>query len=343
MSQAVVVLLYSSIVGLAMVTSAGAIFGALVTRRALKKQFSYIDIRLTNARMRVARSLLASGSRNGLVAVCAMAAFQSDVIVVSAFLGSTSLAAYGVAVRASTTVRSLSLRATDMLVPTFAHSGAKREDARTRAAIVESIFLTRAILILALILLLAFGSPLLHLWLGAVPRGANMVLVLFVLGAIISAPGYTCFVFLTGMDRLGLILVGTVSAAVANLSLSALFTWKFGIIGPVLGSIIAWTVWDMLILPRRVASEFHIPWLPTSFGGFRDLSLPATAGALAGLAVVELLDWRSPSQALPGMFLVTIIYLGTASVTIGRERRQRYGTLARGIAGRSTRGTGDEL
>jgi O-antigen/teichoic acid export membrane protein len=336
-AQVVAVLISNSLVPLALVTGLGWIASTLAVRAVVRRHFADVDVRLVNAKRAIARALLASGWRNAAIVSTFAVAFQSDVLVVSAILGPIAVAGYGIAVRASMMIRALSTRATDVLVPTFAHTTALEDGRRTVNAFRESVFLARAISLPILIALIAFGEPLLRLWLGNVPADTNRVLVLLVLGIVIAAPGYSAYALLTGMDRLTYLLVGSSIAAAANLALSVFLTWKFGIIGPALGSLAAFTIWDMVILPRYIGSLLQIPWARLSVAGLRSLFAPCMAASAFAVAAVRGLGWATPTEGLLGACIVEMVFLAVLWPTLNTDRRARYRGLLSGATRRRTR------
>jgi O-antigen/teichoic acid export membrane protein len=336
-AQVVVVLLTDSLVALALVTALGLVGGTLAIRGVTRRFFRDIDVRFSLAQRSVVRLLISSGWRNAGIGIAAAVAIQSDVVVVAAILTPVAVAAYGLAARAALVATSFATRATDVLVPTFAHTTTREEQGRTVTAFRESIFLTRAILVPALIVLVGFGEPLLELWLGSVPPDTNLVLVLIVLGAVIRAPGHSSFVLLTGMNRLNYMLVGASVLAIGNLGLSILLTWRIGITGPVLGSIVGWVIWDLVLLPRRVGALLRIPWIPLSVAGYRELVLPAVAASLVALIAVKVFGWSSPGAALMGTAIVSLVYIASLWVALDRAQRTRYHRLLAGALTRRPR------
>jgi len=337
-AQVVVVLVSGNLAALAFITAIGVIGGTLAVRAVARRSFPDIEVRLALSQRSVVRLLVASGWRNAAIAATAAVALQSDVLVVGAILGPVAVASYGIAVRATMMAKSVSTRATDVLVPTFAHATTREEQERTVTALHESVFLTRAILVPALVILIAFSKPLLQLWLGNVPVDTSVVLILLVLGAVVQAPGHSSFVLLTGMNRLDYMLAGTSIAAMGNLGLSILLTWRVGIVGPVLGSLAAWIAWDLLLLPRRVSALLRIPWVPLSAAGLREIAIPAVAASLTALVAVVGLGWSSPGTALVGSVVVGVVYVAALWFTLDRGRRTRYQRL---LAGALTRRVGE--
>jgi O-antigen/teichoic acid export membrane protein len=336
-AQIVVVLVSDSLVALALVTSVGVVGGTLAVRAVARRFFQEIEVRLALARSSTVRLLLSSGWRNAAIGIAAVVAIQSDVVVVGAILGPIAVASYGVAIRASSVASSLATRATDVLVPTFAHATTREQQARTVTAFRESIFLARAILLPALIVLVAFGGPLLELWLRDVPPDSHVVLVLLVLGAVVAAPGHSSFVLLTGMNRLDFMLVGASITALANVCLSILLTWRVGIAGPVLGSLAGFVAWDLILLPRRVGALLHIPWISLSTAGFRELALPALAASLVALAIAAGLGGSSSVAALAGTAIVGLVYVAALWLVLDADRKGRYRRLLVGALMRRAR------
>jgi O-antigen/teichoic acid export membrane protein len=326
LAQVAVALASKNLTPLAIVTAVGFTGNTLAVRSVTRRRLPELDLRLANARLNVSRELLSSGWRNAAIVSTFAVAFQTDVIIVAAILGPTAVAAYGIAVRASTMARALATRAADVLVPTFAHSTTVGDNERTVSAFQESIFLTRAILMPVLISIAAFGRSLLHLWLGEVPKGAMNVLLLLLVGAIVAAPGYSSFVLLTGMNRLRYLLIGSSVTALANLSLSVLLTRQYGIVGPALGSLAGFLVWDLFVLPRHVASLLHIPWLRVSFAGMKTLAFPAL-GTAALAWVTHLAGWGEGREGVTTTSLVGIVYAVLVWIALNSEQRTRYRRL----------------
>ena len=333
-AQAMVVLTTGSVVGLAIVTAVSILGGTMAVRAVARNVFGYIDVSLKNASRSRVRALLSSGWRNGVIAITAAVAIQSDVIVVGVILGTAEVAAYGIAVRAFTVLLVLATRATDVLLPTFAHSNAVQDRERTKRAFGESVFVTRAILLPGLVVLVAFGEPLLRLWLGEVPEGSLAVLVVLILGALAAAPGHSSSVLLSGIDRLNYLLVGASVAALANLGLSVALTLRFGVVGPAVGSLIVFIGWNMLLLPRYVGSILDVRWQALSAAGFRLLVTPAIAAALSALIVSQIWGRSSSAQALAGATIVSAAYVACAA-RYGRHDETQPISQARGCSGAS--------
>jgi O-antigen/teichoic acid export membrane protein len=333
-AQVIVVLLSESLVALSLVTAVGVVGNTFAVRAVARRFFGEIDVRLRLASTAVARLLLASGWRNAAIGVAAAVAVQSDVVVVGAMLGPIAVAGYGVAVRASTMAISLATRATDVLVPTFAHATTLAEKERAATALRESVFLMRAILVPALVILVAFGQPLLELWLRDVPASADVLLVLLVLAAVVQAPGHASGILLVGMNRLDYMLIGTSITAIGNLGLSILLTWRLGIIGPVLGSLAGFLVWDLVLLPRRVGRLLRIAWVPLAAAGLTELLLPAIAASLVAFSMAAGLGWSSPGAALAGTAVVGVVYLVSLWFVLDLDRKARYRRLFVGAMSR---------
>jgi O-antigen/teichoic acid export membrane protein len=234
-------------------------------------------------------------------------------------------------------VRAMASRASGVLVPTFAHSAATDDAARTVSATRESVFITRALLTPALIALAAFGQQLLALWLGSAPPNSDVILMIFLVSAFASAPGDTCFVLLTGRNDLNFMLIGGSIAAVFNIAVSIFLTWKIGVVGPALGSLAVIVVWDAVALPRYVSSRLGIPWKQLSLGGIAALAAPAAAASAVAVGARVLLHWHTPTQGVAGAAAVTAAYVGTLALTVGGRRRRQYLDLFRASVRRSRR------
>ena len=169
-AQMVVVLTTGSIVLLAIVTAASILGGTLVLRAVTRRVFGYIDVSLKNAGSTVVRALLSSGWRNGAIAIAAAVAIQTDVLVVGAML------------RIVRWLPTASLCARLWSLSFWPHVPQTCSSPRLhirllfmmpnapRQQLEKSVFLTRAILLPTVVVLVAFGDALLHLWLQRCPR-----------------------------------------------------------------------------------------------------------------------------------------------------------------------------
>jgi O-antigen/teichoic acid export membrane protein len=333
-AQIVVVLTTANVVALAVVTAAGGVFGTLAIRHVTRRLLREIEVRLALARRATAIQLLASGWRNAAIVLAAAVALQSDVIVVGAIIGTAAVTTYGIAVRAATVAIDLATRPSDVLVPTFAHAEALDDRKRITNALAESILLARAILVGSLIVFVAFGHSLLKLWVGKVPGNASTVLMILVLGAVVSAPGHSCFLLLSGIGRLNYLLAGSSLAAVGNLGLSILLTWRLGVIGPALGSLAAWAVWDLILLPRYVSRFLNVRWHLIAAAGLRVLVAPALAASVTAWLLRYGLAWESGRESLAATLIIGLVYGAIMLATFGSERRTRYLRMTRGAVRR---------
>ncbi len=336
-AQVIAVSLTTNLVPLALVTLIGSLGPALAARRIAQRVAPEIEIRSAPVDRTVVRELLGSGWRNAGLGITSLVAIQSDVLVVAAILGPTAVAAYGIAVRASVMVGQLSSRATDVLVPTFAHANALRDDRRTLIALRESALLTRAILVPSVIVLIFFGEQLLNAWLGSAPQDSNTVLILLLSCGVAGAPGHSCLMLLTGMNRLNFLLIGFTVTAVCNLGLSIVLTNEVGIVGPALASLMAFLVFNMIVLPRHVSRMLSVPWVTLSFVGVRTLGLPAIAATGAGAAARFILGGSGPMAGIVGPALIGLVYVGALALSVGPTRRKAYARLVGGAI-RSGRG-----
>jgi O-antigen/teichoic acid export membrane protein len=159
----------------------------------------------------------------------------------------------------------------------------------------------------SLIVFVAFGHSLLKLWLGKVPGNASTVLAILVLGAVVAAPGHSCFVLLSGLGRLNYLLAGASLAAVGNLGLSILLTWQLGVVGPALGSLVVWAVWDLMLLPRYVGRLLNVPWHSISAAGLRVLAVPAFAASVTAWFLRHSLAWENARESLAATLIIGLV------------------------------------
>ena len=320
-AQIVVVLRTGSLMATALVGASFSLFSAASIAMVARASVSDVKLRLSQAQKSIARSLMASGWRNGVIGLSAAAAFNTDAAVVGAVLGTGAVAAYGVAARASGLIANLSTRISDVLVPTYAHYAALNESEKIYSLYRDTVVGGYILTLPAGALALTAGDELLRVWLGNVPDGAPLVLSLLVGATVVAVPGAGAFRLLSGMNRLTLVAVAAAISAAANLALGIWLTRRWGLEGPAVATLSLAIVYDLIVMPsyacrvlgvsrRRLAAE--LCWLIP----------PGAAALLAGLVARSFGHGNVP--LLLRVLSVTLAYLIVTWFALGPERRGRY-------------------
>lgn len=328
-AQVFVALADGGVVVLALATATVSLLSALIIAVVARRMLGSGRARLRDSTKRTRQKLLSFGLRNAGVSVLATLSQQSDIVIVGAFFSAPRVAAYAVAVRAANFAKSVATRAADVLVPTFADAAARKDEGRQFSIFVEASVLTSAVLVPAALTVLLFGRRLLELWLGSVPDGAYPVLVLLVIAAAVQAVGHVGFVFFNGRGELDLFLRLGSFVAFGNVLLSVLLTSILGLIGPAIGTLVAIAVFDLLVVPRKVAQKLRRNPRELFSVLARILAAPLLISGAAGL-LMRLTLGSAPSATVAASALTLIVFYMAWLASVGGTRRRRYRRLLRG-------------
>jgi O-antigen/teichoic acid export membrane protein len=112
--------------------------------------------------------------------------------------------------------------------------------------------------IAAAILLVFFGPSIIHLWVG--PNINPPLVLLLGLGfwTALNGLGGPIAMLLNGTNTIGIQVICASLMAVSNILLSIFLVQKIGVAGPIYGTVIAWTIFNLIPLliyiPRMFAS-----------------------------------------------------------------------------------------
>jgi O-antigen/teichoic acid export membrane protein len=183
---------------------------------------------VTRARLRV---LTVFSSSNFLVHIAQKIVFSTDVIVVGIVLGSAASGVYSVPAKLFALVFGIGTAATSLMFPAFAElEGAGDKDRQRRLLLVGLRAGTGLMLLLALPLLL-IPDLLIQAWIGGGFHGSYRVMAILAGVLLIHQPIYVLTQFLIAQGRQRSIAIVSIATTVANLALSFLLAWRWGIWG----------------------------------------------------------------------------------------------------------------
>lgn len=323
-AQAVAVLSGGGVVVLAAATSAlGVITSVAVAQVAKRQLMGGVRARLRSGTAATRRHIVRFGLKNAGVGVLATMSQFLDPLIVGVWLSPRAVAAYALAAKAATFSKSIATRASDVLVPTFAHASTRDDTEREFRLFSEAALVSSAILYPLALVAVLFGQDLLRLWVGRPPSGTALIMVLLVAAAAVQAVGHVAYVFFNGRGELGIFLRQGAAIAGGNLCASIALTPLIGPSGPALASLVAFTLFDAAILPRAVARS-----VGRSAQDLIRVLLPPLAGptilsAFVGLGA-KLLIASSPATAAVCAMLTIVVFYAAAAVFAGRDRRAAY-------------------
>lgn len=333
-AQAVIALTTHDVFAVACANAVVGVIQAIVTRHVAKRM-----VRLPPGRVgqrfdrKVARGLISSGYKNALIGVAATASYSSDVLIVGALLSLEAAAAYGVATRAAGIVFSLASRGADVLVPTYAHHAEQADMQRLFFIYRQSVIASWLLAIPCGIVVITAAPGLLTIWLGDVPDGSVTVLQVLVATVVIAVPGSNAFKFFSGINRLSLVTVAALLAAVCNVALSVTLTKAVGLAGPALGTLITAVIYDVVVMPSYLCRICGVRWMSLVRGlafFIPPLLMTASVGAVMSLADQGAVWTAARAVVLPAVFLVAAV------ISMGGQQRGQYGRAISRLRKRSS-------
>jgi O-antigen/teichoic acid export membrane protein len=251
--------------------------------------------------------------------------FQTDALVINAFLLPQSITLFAVAARLTEYAKDALRAATAVLTPAVSAMEAKGDAAAIRGVFLDS---TRYVLWLILPVqlgLLLLGRPFLELWLGpeyAVQSYPTLAILAAPLSLALSQSVAVRILYGTG--RLRRYALGTLAEAAANLLLSLLLVRPFGIEGVALGTAVPNVIFN------GVVGVCVCRGLGVGLGEYlrRSFLAPCAAALLPAAVWLAAAHWAEPdgwpSLLLTGAAGMAVYAVVAAQAELGLERVLRH-------------------
>lgn len=274
------------------------------------------------------------GGYSGIAFVGALAsslAFQTDALVITAFLGAAAVTPFAIAAGLVDNVRSLVHSATYVLSPTASEMEAKGETERLHALLLTGAKYSVLVSWPALFALLIFGEPFLVTWMGEPYRSAFPVLAILTAPTLLSLPQATASALLYGVSRHRGVVTFAIGGALLNLALSILWARPYGLMGVALGTAIPLALVSGIGLMVYTCRALAIPFRILAWEGLLRPGLVSLAFVVPALLLrwkFSLIGWGPLAAATLGCWLVFAAFAWVTSVA--PPERVRW---ARAIAG----------
>ncbi|HEY4928041.1 MAG TPA: oligosaccharide flippase family protein [Acidimicrobiales bacterium] len=310
-SQVVVVLAGGGLIGLAIVSLGGVLFGTVVSAGIIRRT---TGSNVIQGRFRgdLLIDLLRFGGRNTVIAISGLVSFSLDALIIGIILPVAQVAPYDIALSTANLTRNLTTYGSDLLLPTYAHFESVKDPARQARLFSRTVMATMAITLPILVALAAFGEPILKLWLGNVPPKTYSIMIALGFVTALELPGHQCFIFLTGVGRNQLMMRMAVVGATVNLIGSIIATFALGPIGPAIGSLPAVLVIDFTILPIIVCRYLNVPIRRY----VKDALLPVLPAVAVAGALALLILWLFPASHTTHVFRDGVWAVISAAVVV---------------------------
>lgn len=321
----VVLILGGKVVTLVFTTTTISLLGYVGYAWTARHVFPGLDIRVRLFNRRDWREATSFSLFFFVIDLASQLSFNLDNVIVGAYLGTTAVAVYVVAVRLSEYQRRLCDQFSGMLYPVAVGFGSTGNQNALRRALIEGARIATILVAGVTMVLVGYVRPLVLAWMG--PAFEASVVPFYVLGAIgvmiVGNAAQSSVLLATDGHRL---VAGIwIAEAVANVALSVVLVRRYGATGVALGTAIPMMIGHVFVMTPAACARVGLSireYLKTTL-------VPAAAGVLPAAVVCATLRWAAPPSTLPAVVsegAVTAIVYAVAVVGLGLDAdvRRRY-------------------
>jgi O-antigen/teichoic acid export membrane protein len=205
-----------------------------------------------------AREIARLGALFFVLQLAFVLAYSADNLIAAQVIGPGAVATYAVAMKLfgiGPVVLAMMLLP---LWPAYAESIEHGDADWLRATFKRSLWISAGVTVPLAILLVPLGGPILHAWAGAAIDPGVLLLVGLGVWMVLGASGTAVAMLLNGASVVRFQVVSALSMAVLNVALSIVLARWIGLAGVIWGTIIAYTVCELVpqlyVVPRILAS-----------------------------------------------------------------------------------------
>lgn len=281
--------------------------------------------------------LVLVGSYSGIALVGAVAntiTFQTDALVITAFMTAAAVTPFALAAGLVETVRQLVYSATWVLSPTASEFDTRGEREKLHEMMIAGSKYSVLLAWPVLLALVIFGHDIMTTWVGAKYGPAARLLTILALPTLLSLPQSTTYSVLFGVGRHKGVVALSLANAVVNLGLSLLWVKPFGLEGVALGTALPLALISGLGNLLYGCRALAMPYGRTILDGMVKPGLVSLTFVLPALLVRRFahpVGWIPLAVACAGCWLVFALAAWRFSID-GRER-SRWGRMMSGLFG----------
>ena len=267
------------------------LFAGLASR-ALPVRFS-----IHNVQGAAFRNMIGYGALAFAILAAEKLRFQSDAMVIGAFLSSTAIASFSIGSRlvefSSYAVRSMS----QIFTPMSSQFDAARDFRRLQRTFLAGNRACALITFPLCVTLIVLGKRIIEAWVGAKYLSSYSVLLLLIVPRSLYLAQSTSIRVLLGMGRHRVLASALLLEGGLNLMLSLILVRPYGILGVALGTALPLACTSLLFLPRHLCRTLDVP-LATFLKRAYGLPLSLCAPLVCAL---WLLDREHPAHTYQGI------------------------------------------
>lgn len=213
------------------------VFSVIAISIAFKKYNIELNYKLF--KVDLLKSMLLPSLHYFIISIGAILVFQSDTIIISMFIGLTSLASYSIMYKVTDIIRGLIFKVVDILMPNIAtlHKEKRYDDILKLHN--KTLLYTILLSIPSFLLLCIFGIEAINLWVGSDVKVDQNILIIIAITMFIHTLVHVSAVFVSSLGIHKTTSYITLLEAILNIILSIVFIKYIGLMGVALGSLLA--------------------------------------------------------------------------------------------------------
>lgn len=308
---------YGSLILVAAITLGTTLLRLLFPLAWLRRELPGLRLRRQFVTRSGLRELTLFSSSNFLVQVSQKIVFSTDVIVVTLVLGSSRAGVYSVAAKLFALAFGIGTAATSLMFPAFAELEGAAALERQRRLLLSGLRAGTALMLLLALPMLLIPDLLIDAWISRPGFGGSHPVMAILAGVLlVHQPIFVLTQFLIARARQGEVAIASIAATLANLVLSFVLAWAWGIDGVAVSTLLTDALLLAWIVPRLGAPAAGVSSRAV-YGAIARPFVPAlVAAALVFIGVARLLE---PST------LVTLAPLGALWALVGAAVLWRFG------------------
>lgn len=202
--------------------------------------------RLKSLSAKTCRRILKFGLFFFVLQLAGAVGFQSDNLVIAYLLGAHQLPQYAVPMKLFTLIPMALNLMLNPLWPAYGEAMARKDFVWIRRAFTHSVLLTWGMALVPSIMLVLFGQEVIQLWVGPEIRPSGLLLLGFGTWAVIYSLSISTAMLLNGVNIIRFQVIFAVLMGCSNLAISIVLVRLFGVVGAVLGTVIALSLFSLL-------------------------------------------------------------------------------------------------
>jgi len=228
-----------------------------------------VRVNFAFTRLRVLRMLITYGSVTTVIVIADIMRGNIDSIVIGKWVNLPAVGVYGIAVIITRYIVRLITAGMSVLTPRFATLDGKGDHAQIRRLLVKALAVSSFLSFGGYMMAIIIGKQFILWWVGKDFADAAAILWILSISHAFALAQNPAIGFMYALNKHYFYAIATIIEAIANLTLSIILVYRYGIVGVALGTMIPMLIIKILVMPVYVSKiagislwEYIRPMLP---------------------------------------------------------------------------------